>query len=671
MYDLVGNLRRTYYDGGVTDYVYDALNRLDVLTHYGPDYYGPGYLDPDDFSDNPLLSRFDYTVRADGKRTNVVETLPHDSDGNGSTDTTVTNQVDWIYDRLGRLIQEDFDWDTTPGEDSLDFTADYIFDLVGNRKEKHVDNGRDAVVDEIFTYEYDLNDRLLTELKDVDGWADDRLTVYGYDGTQQTSKSVHATETDDGLTTSDPVIEQTDTTYNLQGRMDSAEVSQYDSTGTTLQSHKRSTYEYDDSGIRVAKTDLNDVNNDGDFDDVGTDTSERTDYHVDHRNPTGYAQVLEEMHGDTVVKSYTIGHDVFLEAVAANQTRRLLKDGHGSTRMLVDALGNVIANGTTPQVFAYDAYGLPVGFDLNLALTTHLYSGEQTDQLTGLQYLRARYYNPATGTFNRLDPFAGNFSDPQSLHKYLYTAGDPVNGIDPSGLAMPEWLEGLGVMGTRVHMYLAEKFKNAITFGLSRWAGQTVRTIALDILTEGSTVPVNAATWQYPDLAERNRSSGDIYEIKRGSIEAMADATAFKARVTASGARPQLERYKKALNEYTPVTWNNGTTFNQVMRTWPDFPYAEKDEVLVTFTRYDVEPGVILYTFIPKKEEDHIYDYIPNAVALALMYQHMNVYNLTFQAKFMANATREFQKSRLKSHTATFSTVASVGVAVGIGSFAF
>ena len=51
----------------------------------------------------------------------------------------------------------------------------------------------------------------------------------------------------------------------------------------------RSEYEYDDSGIRVAKTDFEDVNNDGDFDDTGTDNSTRTDYHVDHRNPTGYA----------------------------------------------------------------------------------------------------------------------------------------------------------------------------------------------------------------------------------------------------------------------------------------------------------------------------------------------------------------------------------------------
>jgi RHS repeat-associated protein len=62
-----------------------------------------------------------------------------------------------------------------------------------------------------------------------------------------------------------------------------------------------------------------------------------------------------------------------------------------------------------------------------------LYSGEQFDSKIGQQYLRARYYDPVTGRFNRLDPFFGNLNDPQSLHKYLYTHADPVNGIDPSG----------------------------------------------------------------------------------------------------------------------------------------------------------------------------------------------------------------------------------------------
>jgi uncharacterized protein RhaS with RHS repeats len=50
-----------------------------------------------------------------------------------------------------------------------------------------------------------------------------------------------------------------------------------------------------------------------------------------------------------------------------------------------------------------------------------------------LYYLRARYYNPATGRFLSRDPLDGNTIDPQSLHKYLYAGGDPINRIDPSG----------------------------------------------------------------------------------------------------------------------------------------------------------------------------------------------------------------------------------------------
>jgi RHS repeat-associated protein len=50
----------------------------------------------------------------------------------------------------------------------------------------------------------------------------------------------------------------------------------------------------------------------------------------------------------------------------------------------------------------------PIGFTPADALTTHRYSGEQTDRLTGLQYLRARDYNLATGTFM----FGDNYSSP-------------------------------------------------------------------------------------------------------------------------------------------------------------------------------------------------------------------------------------------------------------------
>ena len=61
------------------------------------------------------------------------------------------------------------------------------------------------------------------------------------------------------------------------------------------------------------------------------------------------------------------------------------------------------------------------------------YRGEQYDSDLGLYYLRARYYNPATGRFMSRDPEDGDEFDPASLHKYLHANGDPVNNTDPSG----------------------------------------------------------------------------------------------------------------------------------------------------------------------------------------------------------------------------------------------
>ena len=80
----------------------------------------------------------------------------------------------------------------------------------------------------------------------------------------------------------------------------------------------------------------------------------------------------------------------------------------------------------------FDTYGNIFSF-AGIPCSERLYSDEMTDRITGRRYLRARYYDPATSRFNRLDPFAGSTSDPQSLHKYLYAHANPVMGVDPSG----------------------------------------------------------------------------------------------------------------------------------------------------------------------------------------------------------------------------------------------
>lgn len=48
--------------------------------------------------------------------------------------------------------------------------------------------------------------------------------------------------------------------------------------------------------------------------------------------------------------------------------------------------------------------------------------------------LRTRSYDASVGRFVGLDPFFGRLDDPQSFHKSLYVHGDPIQGIDPSGL---------------------------------------------------------------------------------------------------------------------------------------------------------------------------------------------------------------------------------------------
>jgi len=63
----------------------------------------------------------------------------------------------------------------------------------------------------------------------------------------------------------------------------------------------------------------------------------------------------------------------------------------------------------------------------------YLYAGQQYDHDLGLYYNRARYLDVNRGRFWSQDSFEGNFNSPETLHKYLYANGNPVNIIDPSG----------------------------------------------------------------------------------------------------------------------------------------------------------------------------------------------------------------------------------------------
>ena len=171
---------------------------------------------------------------------------------------------------------------------------------------------------------------------------------------------------------------------------------------------------YDAFGNRVSKT-VNGVT---------------TKYLVeDDVNPTGYPQVMEEIVSGAVERTYTYGlqrisQDQFISSAWTPSFYGY--DGAGSVRQLTNGAG------TITDTYDYDAFGNEVNHT-GTTPNNYLYRAEQYDQDLGLYYLRARYYNPATGRFMSRDPEDHAVTKPNELHKYLYASSDPVNRIDPRG----------------------------------------------------------------------------------------------------------------------------------------------------------------------------------------------------------------------------------------------
>jgi RHS repeat-associated protein len=173
------------------------------------------------------------------------------------------------------------------------------------------------------------------------------------------------------------------------------------------------TLAYDADGNRVAKT-VNGVT---------------TRYLVDDLNPTGYAQVVEEVTAGAVTRQYTYG----LQRIS--QTQQIANawtpsfygyDGGGTVRLLTDSTG------TVTDTCDYDAWGNAVN-TTGSTPNVYLYRGEQYDTDLGLYYLRARYFEPLSGRFLTRDPWSGRIAYPATLHKYLYAGGNPIRRLDPSG----------------------------------------------------------------------------------------------------------------------------------------------------------------------------------------------------------------------------------------------
>jgi len=373
-YDAVGNVASmsSSPSGVSVNYSYDALNRLSTVV------------------DNNLPA---------GQNTT---TYTYDPASNLATATYPNGlQATYAYDQLNRLSQAS----------TAIASYQYGRDANGNILTANESSNRNV------GYSYDGIDELIGETVASDPTGVNGSVLYSLDPVGNRLSDV---------STLGPVASAS-TTYNVD---DQSQAETYDSSGDTTATGGKS-YAYNSwlklvsmNGGQVALA----------YNGLGqlvakTAAGVTTQYLVDDLSPTGYPQVVAELVGGQPVRTYTYGLERIseLQMVSGTTTASFYQyDGRGTVRMLTSAAGAVT------DTYEYDAFGNLIA-RAGATPNAYLYRGERYDTDLGLYYLRARWYNPASGRFMTRDPYQGSIYDPASLHRYNYARSNPVNFIDPSG----------------------------------------------------------------------------------------------------------------------------------------------------------------------------------------------------------------------------------------------
>ena len=304
-------------------------------------------------------------------------------------------------------------------------TFTYTLNAVGNRTQMVGPNGTTT-----FTYD----DLYRLTAVDYPTGTDETFT-YDANGNRLTKNSTSYTYDDaDQLTAAGGVSYGYDFNGNLTSRGSDSFTWDHENrmTAATISATSAS-YAYNGDGLRMSRT-------------IGSQTNT---YIWDI---VGLPVILQDTTGSTTT-TYVYGPTGMLYWVdqAGNPTYRLT-DGLGSTVALCDANGNVTDSWT------YGAFG-DVRSHTGTSGTDFTFTGEQNDP-NGLEYLRARYYDPATGRFLSRDPLGGG---------YPYAGNNPVSMLDPTGLCeWGPWTWGDCVVdavefGAEVSSDLGEAFAEAVT----------------------------------------------------------------------------------------------------------------------------------------------------------------------------------------------------------------
>ncbi len=129
------------------------------------------------------------------------------------------------------------------------------------------------------------------------------------------------------------------------------------------------------------------------------------------------------------------------------------KDVQGSTTSILNE------SGTGEISYEYDDFGETEVNGNSVFRNEICYTGGIYDDVTGLYYLNARYYDPENGRFLTEDTYRGELKEPDTLHLYAYCKNNPINYVDPSG-----------------HLFIVRKVANLLFAGamayLAKWVAQ-------------------------------------------------------------------------------------------------------------------------------------------------------------------------------------------------------
>lgn len=275
---------------------------------------------------------------------------------------------------------------------------------------------------------------------------------------------------------------------------------------------------------------------------AGEETTDLTGYvktsYVNDVN-RAYTQVLmeygpgDELHG---VYDYGVNRNSLTDFTGGEeQTQYYTYDGRGSVVGIHDETGREIAG------YRYDAFG-----ETEISGTSrnpYQYNAEYTDRSTGLQYLRARYYNPVTANFMTQDTYGGELLDPITQNLYAYTGNDPVNMVDPSGHAKKKnnySIKDLMLTSTKIVTNIAKSISNPKKSSISKTvvsvvniATTGINSIGVSRITHRSTNSSNQKPRQEVQnpktIAETARAIGKVIEIVKNTKAAYIDGVLYTA----------------------------------------------------------------------------------------------------------------------------------------------